>query len=157
MIQSPFRTWQNSLFLGPMPGTAASLHQYHDACDDSEAIERSAIMGEVFETGGFKMNHEQHYPDAPSILYKADLDRAVRILQEEECREIYLFGSVATGDAGPDSDIDIGIRDYPRERFFHIYGRLLTELEHETDLIDFGHQTALFSLLTDIGEVRRIA
>jgi predicted nucleotidyltransferase len=140
-----------------MPGTEAPLHQYHDTCDDSEAIERCAIMDEVFEIGGFNMNHEQHYPDAPSILHKVDLERAVRILQEEGCREIYLFGSVATGDAGPDSDIDIGIRDYPRERFFHIFGRLLTELEHETDLIDFGRQTALFSLLTDIGEVRRIA
>jgi uncharacterized protein len=103
------------------------------------------------------MNREPRQPDVPSILYKADLERAVRILQEEGCREIYLFGSFATGDAGPDSDIDIGIRDYPRERFFHIYGRLLTEVEHETDLIDFGHQTALFSLLSDIGEVRRIA
>ena len=103
------------------------------------------------------MSRELHQPDAPSILYKVDLERAVRILQEEGCRGIYLFGSGATGDAGPDSDIDIGIRDYPRERFFHIYGRLLTEVEHETDLIDFGHQTALFSLLSDIGEVRRIA
>lgn len=103
------------------------------------------------------MKHELRPPAATSTLYTADLERAVRILQEEGCREIYLFGSVATGDAGPDSDIDIGINDYPRERFFHIYGRLLTELDTETDLIDFGHQTALFALLSEIGEVRRIA
>jgi predicted nucleotidyltransferase len=89
--------------------------------------------------------------------HMADLERAVRILQEEGCQEIYLFGSVALGNAGPDSDLDIGIRDYPRERFFRIYGRLLTELEHDADLVDFGHQSALFSVLSEVGEVRRIA
>lgn len=103
------------------------------------------------------MNRELRPHAVTSTLYTADLERAVRILQEEGCREIYLFGSVATGDAGPGSDIDIGINDYPRERFFHIYGRLLTELDTETDLIDFGHQKQLFALLSEIGEVRRIA
>lgn len=92
-----------------------------------------------------------------SATHAADLERAVQILREEGCREVYLFGSVATGDAGAGSDIDLGIRDYPRERFFHIYGRLMIELEHQTDLVDFGHQAALFSLLSEIGEVRRIA
>ena len=102
------------------------------------------------------MGQESQETQEYSAIHTADLERAVRILQEEGCREVYLFGSVATGDAGPCSDIDIGLRDYPRERFFHIYGRLITELEHETDLVDFGHQTALFSLLSEIGEVRRI-
>ena len=89
--------------------------------------------------------------------YIADLERAVQILREEGCQEIYLFGSVAMGTARPDSDLDIGIRNYPRERFFRIYGRLLSELEHDADLVDFGHQSALFSVLSEIGEVRRIA
>lgn len=103
------------------------------------------------------MDHERSPSAATRTLYNADLESAVRILQEEGCREIYVFGSVATGDAGPDSDIDIGINDYPRERFFHIYGRLLTEVETETDLIDFGRQKALFALLSELGEVRRLA
>ena len=103
------------------------------------------------------MNHELRQPAGTSSLYTADLERAVRIRQEEGCRGIYPFGSVATGGAGPGSDIDIGIYDYPRERFFHIYGRLLTELDTETDLIDFGNQKALYALLSEIGEVRRIA
>lgn len=89
--------------------------------------------------------------------YGSDIDRAVEILKEEGCKEIYLFGSYATGTAGPDSDLDIGIRDYPRERFFRIYGRLLSELEHDTDLVDFGHQSQLFAVLSEIGEVQRIA
>jgi len=70
-------------------------------------------------------------------------------LQHHVRRELRVRGRI--------SDIDIGIRDYPKERFFHIYGRLLTELEHETDLVDFGNESALFSLLSGIGEVLRIA
>jgi predicted nucleotidyltransferase len=124
---------------------------------DRRSIDISAIIGESLHTGGGDMNRGSRDREAISAIHTADLERAVRILQEEGCREIYLFGSVATGDGGPGSDIDIGIRDYPRERFFHIYGRLLTELEHETDLVDFGHQSAMFSLLSEIGEVRRIA
>jgi len=103
------------------------------------------------------MSREVGDTKTQGTTYAADLERAVAILQEEGCQEIYLFGSVATGETGPSSDIDIGIRGYPKERFFHIYGRLLTELEHEADLVDFGSQPALFSVLSEIGEVRRIA
>ena len=95
--------------------------------------------------------------DAYGTAYSADLERAVAILREEGCREIYLFGSVATGSAGPSSDLDIGIRDYPGEQFFRICGRLLMELDHDTDLVDFGRQSELFAVLSEIGEVRRIA
>lgn len=92
-----------------------------------------------------------------AAAHASELDRIIEILQAEGCREVYLFGSVATGKAGPGSDIDIGIRDYPKDRFFRIYGRLLTEVECNTDLVDFEQQAALFSLLSEIGEVRRIA
>ena len=92
-----------------------------------------------------------------SASHIADIERAVKILREEGCGEIYLFGSVATGRARTDSDLDLGIRDYPRERFFRIYGRLLMELEHNADLVDFGHESRLFEVLQEIGEVRRIA
>ena len=103
------------------------------------------------------MKQKLYGMEESGTTYMADLERAVQILQEEGCQEIYLFGSVAIGTAGPDSDLDIGIRDYPRDRFFRIYGRLLSELEHDADLVDFGHQSALFSVLSEIEEVRRIA
>lgn len=92
----------------------------------------------------------------PTDKHRADIERAVKILSEEGCQEIYIFGSIATGTADEQSDIDLGIRHYPRERFYHIYGRLLTELDHQMDLVDFEHQTKLFNVLTDIGEVKRI-
>lgn len=103
------------------------------------------------------MEEKGFHVGATAESHTSDLEKAVQILREEGCREIYLFGSVATGTARSDSDLDIGIRDYPREHFFRIYGRLLSELQHDADLVDFGHQSALFSVLSEIGEVRRIA
>lgn len=100
---------------------------------------------------------EQYGDTTGSRFHSHDIEAAVRILREEGCVEVYLFGSVASGTAGPSSDIDIGIRNYPRERFFQIYGRLLTELDHSVDLIDFGSESALFDVLTEIREIRRIA
>ncbi len=68
--------------------------------------------------------------------FRADIDRAVQILKEEGCTEIYVFGSVATGEIGSDSDIDLAVRGCPPGRFFHMLGRLMWELDHSIDLID---------------------
>jgi len=104
-----------------------------------------------------RIEDKQQAADFFPKTHRSDVDRAVSILREEGCREIYVFGSVAAGTAGPTSDLDLGIKDYPRGRFFHIYGRLLTELERDIDLIDFGRESTFFSVLLENGEVRRIA
>lgn len=93
---------------------------------------------------------------APAPL-TSDLEKAVKVLKEEGCREIYVFGSIATHHASEASDIDLGIRDYPKERFFRIYARLMTEMNHEFDLVDFELNAPMFDVLTNIGEVQRIA
>jgi predicted nucleotidyltransferase len=69
-----------------------------------------------------------------------DIRRAVQILKEEGCSEIYLFGSVAAGKIREDSDLDIAIRGCPRGHFFHLLGRLLWELNHSVDLINLDTQ-----------------
>jgi predicted nucleotidyltransferase len=72
--------------------------------------------------------------------FKADIDRAIQILQEEGCTEIYVFGSVATGESHSDSDIDLAIRGCPPGRFFHTLGRLMWELDHPVDLVDLDSE-----------------
>lgn len=74
--------------------------------------------------------------------FQNDLNRAVKILKEAGCREIYIFGSVANGKAKADSDIDLAIRGCPPDvSFFGILGELLCALEHSVDLVDldWGH------------------
>lgn len=89
--------------------------------------------------------------------FQEDLKRAVGILREEGCREIYLFGSLATGRASETSDIDLGIRCYPKDKFFRIYGRLMMDIDHRFDLVDFEINDSMFDVLTRVGEVQRIA
>lgn len=46
--------------------------------------------------------------DAEKVLTLSKIKRVIRpILNEYGIRDIYLFGSYARGDAGPDSDVDI--------------------------------------------------
>jgi predicted nucleotidyltransferase len=71
-----------------------------------------------------------------TAMFKQDIDRAVRILKEEGCTEIYLFGSVATGETHAESDIDLAVRGCPPGRFFQTLGRLLMELDRSVDLVD---------------------
>jgi predicted nucleotidyltransferase len=68
--------------------------------------------------------------------FKQDIERAVRILKDEGCTEIYLFGSVATGETHVRSDIDLAVRGCPPGRFFHTLGRLMMELDHSVDLVN---------------------
>jgi predicted nucleotidyltransferase len=75
-----------------------------------------------------------------SDRFRADIDRAVRILKEEGCTEIYVFGSVATGESHSDSDIDLAVRGCPPGHFFHTLGRLMWELDHSIDLVDLDSE-----------------
>jgi len=72
--------------------------------------------------------------------FRADIERAVQILKEEGCTEIYLFGSVATGESHGDSDIDLAVRGCPPGRFFHTLGRLMWEEDRSIDLVDLDSE-----------------
>lgn len=74
--------------------------------------------------------------------YQQDVAHAVQILKQEGCSEIYLFGSGARGNISNTSDIDLAVRGCPPEKFFHVFGRLLMELEHPVDLVDLDASKA---------------
>jgi len=75
---------------------------------------------------------QQAYPDEIA----RDLARAVAILKAGGCREVYLFGSTATGAGHAGSDIDLAVRGCPPHSFFLLLGQLLSDLEHPVDLVD---------------------
>jgi predicted nucleotidyltransferase len=90
--------------------------------------------------------------------YQKDLDAAIAILKAEGCREIYLFGSLADGGTlHRSTDIDIAVRGLPRPRFFVIYGKLLSSLEHPVDLIDLDSGTPFARVLEGKGTLHRVA
>jgi predicted nucleotidyltransferase len=91
----------------------------------------------------------------PDIL-QADVSKAVQILKEEGCTEVYLFGSGATGRVRAESDVDLAVRGCPQGHFFSIVGRLLWELERPVDLVNLDAQDAFAQYLEKAGELRRL-
>ena len=79
--------------------------------------------------------------------YRADVARAVDICKGEGCRDVFIFGSVATGRHRPHSDLDIGVRGCPPERFYRLLGRLMDELTHPVDLVDLDLETRVAEFL----------
>lgn len=71
----------------------------------------------------------------------------------EDCREVYLFGSLATGTATERSDIDIGVKGFPPEKFFRLHVKLEKEVPFRVDLIDFDSEVDFFNMLSNVGEI----
>ena len=92
-------------------------------------------------------------PEAIPDEYRADVNRAVEICKAEGCREVYVFGSVATGQHRPRSDLDIGVRGCPTGRFYHLLGRLMDELTHPVDLVDLDLETRVTEFLKQEGQL----
>ena len=79
--------------------------------------------------------------------YRADVARAVEICKAEGCRDVFIFGSVATGQHRPQSDLDIAVRGCPTEHFYRLLGRLMDELSHPVDLVDLDLETRVAEFL----------
>jgi predicted nucleotidyltransferase len=88
--------------------------------------------------------------------FRADIDRAVRILKEGGCCEIFLFGSGAEGKVRDGSDIDLAVRGCPPGRFFHLLGRLLWELDYPVDLVNLDTQDPFAQYLQKEGVLLRL-
>ena len=74
-------------------------------------------------------------------------------IKNEGCENVYLFGSMVTGKIHSNSDIDIGIKGLPPEKFFKIYSKLYMNFDNEIDLVDFDCNNQFFSLLERLGEI----
>lgn len=88
--------------------------------------------------------------------YRADIARAVEICRAEGCRDVFIFGSVATGRHRPQSDLDIGVRGCPPEYFYRLLGRLMDELTHPVDLVDLDIETQVAEFLEQEGQLVRV-
>jgi len=56
------------------------------------------------------MNEKAQLPEP----YQRNIHRAVEILKEAGCTDIFLFGSLATGEIRDKSDIDLAVRGCPK-------------------------------------------
>lgn len=82
-----------------------------------------------------------------------DLRAATRILKEGGCSAVFLFGSVARGAMHPKSDLDLAVHGCPPQQFFHLFGRLLTDLDHPVDLVDLHVPSPFVDFLMSQGHL----
>src|SRR5215471_7083865 len=88
--------------------------------------------------------------------YQEDIKKASSFLKNEGCKSVFLFGSLITGNNNDNSDIDIGIKGLPPEKFFKVYSKLYMNLKNEFHLVDFDFENDFFSLLEKQGEVIKV-
>ncbi len=84
---------------------------------------------------------------------RSDLDRAIEILKEEGCDEVYLYGSIAEGRFDEKSDLDLAVKGIPSGDFFRVLGRLMLELDHPVDLVDLDKDKDFSKFLKEEGEL----
>lgn len=90
-------------------------------------------------------------------IYQKDIDRAVAILKEAGCGNVFLFGSLVNGQIRSGTDIDLAIRDCPKGKFFKILGKLMLELDHPVDLVNLDQQDPFARYLEKEGGLLQIA
>jgi predicted nucleotidyltransferase len=90
------------------------------------------------------------------VKYRKDIEIASNLLKNEGCQSVYLFGSMVTGKIHKNSDIDIGIKGLPPEKFFRVYAQLDNNLYNDVDLVDFDENSKFYNLLNSLGEVVEI-
>jgi predicted nucleotidyltransferase len=90
------------------------------------------------------------------IKYRQDIENATKILKNEGCKAVFLFGSLVTGKITDNSDIDIGIKGYPTGKFFKLYSKLYFNFDNKIDLVDFDTNEDFYLMLNKIGEVVQI-
>jgi len=88
--------------------------------------------------------------------YQKDIDKATSLLKDEGCEAVFLFGSLVTGKIRDESDIDMGIKGLPREKFINLYSKLYFDFNNKIDLVDFDENDDFYSLLNNLGEVVQI-
>lgn len=88
--------------------------------------------------------------------YQQEIKRACLLLKNNGCKNVYLFGSMVTGRIHSFSDIDIGIKGLPPEKFFRVYSDLSDNIETKFDLVDFDFNIDFFDLLKRLDEIKEI-
>jgi len=88
--------------------------------------------------------------------YKEEINKAVKLLKEEGCEEVYLFGSLVTGKNNENSDIDIGIKGIPDGKYLSLGANLMFTIKTPFDLIDFDCNVDFFNSLKRYNEIIRI-
>jgi len=88
--------------------------------------------------------------------YREDLKKAVKILKKAGAEKIYIFGSIINGTYNNNSDLDIGFKG-EINNYFKILGKLIMELEHDVDLLEFEEDKEIVQYILNHKEYIEVA
>jgi predicted nucleotidyltransferase len=90
------------------------------------------------------------------VSHRRDVEKAIEILKNQGCEEVYLFGSLVEGPVTPHSDIDLAAKGIPVGAFFKVYAELIKYLDHPVDLISLDKDNRFGNMLQKGGYLQRV-
>lgn len=85
------------------------------------------------------------------------IERAAAALRLAGAREVYVFGSAATGKLREGSDLDLAVSGLPPGVFFRVMGTVSHLIRRPLDLVDLDEDNPFTRYLKSEGELRRVA
>jgi predicted nucleotidyltransferase len=87
---------------------------------------------------------------------QARIEKAAAALIGLGAREVYVFGSAATGSLREGSDVDLAVVGLPPAVFFRAMSEAENILGRELDLIDLDVESPFTRYLREEGELQRV-
>ena len=84
------------------------------------------------------------------------VERAAAVLRDYGAREVYLFGSAASGTVREGSDVDLAVVGLPPGVFFRAMAKAGDALGRELDLIDLDDDNLFNRYLKRKGRLQRV-
>lgn len=94
--------------------------------------------------------------DLPEEIVE-DIDSIKSILLDAGVTEIYLFGSYAGGEYQMESDIDIAVVGLEKSKFFKVYGKILSSVSRNVDIISLDYDTVFSKEIRKQANLIRVA
>lgn len=91
------------------------------------------------------------------LEFLTDIEKAIEILKDAGCKEIYIFGSLASGTYNENSDIDLAVKGCSPEMYFSLLGQLLITLSRPVDLINLDRDDTFSRYIEKEGELYRVS
>ncbi len=85
------------------------------------------------------------------------IERAAAVLKDMGAREVYVFGSAATGILREGSDVDLAVVGLPPGVFFEAIAKAADALGRDLDLISLDDDNLFTRYLKKKGKLQRVA
>jgi uncharacterized protein len=87
---------------------------------------------------------------------KISVESVVATLRAGGAREVYLFGSAASGTMREGSDLDFAVSGLPPEMFYKAIGQAIRAARRNVDLVDLDQDTPFTRYLKQKGVLLRV-